>query len=138
MVYVFDYEKDQTYDLFVEDMKKYTATPIKGVHCRSGADARERFARSLKNMVRDFMQEWMNRSRCLYDRTYGWVGDGFREYMLDHGFREMYRETYGQSPYLDIWFYVNVLGLPSREDVPRTFCATPVEDAVERAKTNRS
>ena len=129
---------DSTYDLFVEDMNRYTATPLKGVHCRRNAGNRERFARAIKNMARDYREKWMEHSAGLYDAAYGWIGDGFREYMFDHGFREMYEEAYGQRPYLDAWFYVNALGLPSVEDTPRTFCSAPVKDAVERAKEMRS
>lgn len=51
---------DSTYDLFVEDMNRYTATPLKGVHCRRNARSRERFARALKNMARDYREKWVN------------------------------------------------------------------------------
>ena len=125
---------DFTYDLFVEDMEKYTATPIKGVHCRADADERERFARHLKNMVRDYRAEWSEISKGLYSNEYGWIGDRFAERLWHSNFSDMYKDVYGQRPHLDTWYYVHALGLPTIQDIPRTFCATPVEDAVARAK----
>lgn len=139
MAQVFNCGFDFTYDMFVEDANKYTATPIKGVHCRANADAREKFMRHLKNLVRDYKDDWMQEhDNHMYDRYDGWIGDGFASRVLMDGFfSDYYKDTYGQRPHLPVWFYITVLGLPADEDVARTFCARPVEDAVERAKAVR-
>ena len=128
---------DYTYDLFVEDMEKYTATPIRGVHCRRNAGDRERFARTMKNMVRDYKEEWAAHSDKVYDKMYGWIGDGFIFFFFFSCFSDLYKDTYNQRPHLDMWFYVTALGLPTGQDVFRTFCSSPVEDAIEAARRNR-
>ena len=138
MAVVIEPKADSTYDLFAEDMEKYTATPVRGVYCRRNADNRERFARTLKNMVRDYREEWLSRYGNLYDTVHGWIGDGFREHIMSPCFYDMYKDAYGQWPRLDAWYYLHALGLPTREDVPRTFCSSPAEDAAERAKMIRN
>ena len=128
---------DWTYDLFVEDASKYTATPIKGVHCRRNADERERFMRNLKNLVRDYTEKWYKTHENVHDWCDGYIGDGFARVLRDWDFSDYYKDTYGQRPHLDSWFYVTVLGLPTNQDIGRTFCANPVGDAIENAKRLR-
>ncbi len=130
---------DWTFDLFMEDAKLYSATPMKGVYCRKNASERERFMVWLKNAARDFAENWKKEhDGKLYDRYDGYIGDGFfaREF-FEMGFSDYYKDIYGQRPHLDRWFYVQALGLDHSEDIIRTFCAYPVEDAIEEAKMNR-
>ena len=129
---------DWTYDLFVEDSKAYKDTPIKGVYPSRDAVAREVFMRWLKSFARDFKNEWChNHAGRLYDRHDGYVGDAFADVLMDTFFSDLYKDAYCQRPHLPIWYYVTVLGLPMLEDMPRTFCAEPVEDAVMSAKLAR-
>ena len=128
---------DWSFDRFVEDAKMYKATPIKGVHCRAAASDRERFMTWFKNMARDFMQDWSMEHEHMYDRRAGYAGDAFERRLYRSGFSDYYKDTYGQRPHLAWWFYVQATGLPHSEDVIRTFCANPIEDAVKNAKFNR-
>ena len=141
MAYMVNMAQDWSYDMFVEDSKLYFAKPIKGVHCSSDADIREKFMTWLKNAARDFKAEWLEQhNNHLYDNYEGYIGDAFgREVLYGFGsiFSDYYKDAYGQRPHLDTWFYVKMLGLPHSEDVFRTFCARPVEDAVSYAKEVR-
>lgn len=129
---------DWTYDMFLADAKQYNATPVKGVHCRSNASDREQFMTWFKNCARDFKAQWMKKynGKMCADYSY-YIGDGFKEYMYDTCFSDFYKDTYGQRPHLDMWFYINAIGLPMSEDIARTFCASPIEHAVEDAQFNR-
>lgn len=128
---------DWTYDLFNADAGLYKATPIKGVHCRKDADYREQFMVWLKNEVRDFKAEWAKECPYQYDTYRGWIGDAFARELWGLGFSDYYKDAYGQRPHLATWFYVHAVGLPMSEDVARTFCARPVEDAIENARQVR-
>lgn len=129
---------DWTYDMFIEDSKKYNATPIKGVRCRRDASSRERFMTWFKNLARDFRAEWENEGRKLYDKTYGYIGDAFARELYEADFSDYYKDTYGQRPHLSWWFYLRAIAnMPMDEDITRTFCATPMEDAIATAKRNR-
>ena len=129
---------DWTFDLFMEDAKLYSATPMRGVYCRKSASEREVFMVWLKNAARDFAENWKKEhDGKLYDRYDGYIGDGFERELCKMGFSDYYKDTYGQRPHLGRWFYIQALKLPHREDVIRTFCAYPVEDAIEEAKMNR-
>lgn len=138
MATIINCANDWSYDLFVEDAKLYKAKPIKGVHCRSNASDREKFMTYLKDMVRDYKEKWLKEHKGLYDRYDGWIGDGFRDYLYNGLFSDYYKQVYNQRPHLPMWYYITVLGLPTGEDVIRTFCETPVEDAIERAKEVRN
>lgn len=127
---------DWTYDLFAEDCKAYTGTPIKGVR-RPNASDREQFIVWLKNAVRDFRAEWAQTCDHDYDNYRGWIGDAFARELDNMCFSDFYKDTYRQRPHLARWFYVHALGLPMNEDIARTFCAHPVEEAVESAKRVR-
>ena len=131
------YATDWTYDLFMEDASLYKATPRKGIHCRKNASYRECFMRWFKNRARDFETEWNAAHAYRYDRTDGWIGDTFAK-TLDDCFSDFYKDAYGQRPHLPAWFYVQAVGLPMSEDTARTFCASPVNDAIESAKQARS
>lgn len=137
MAVMIGYAVDWTYDFFVEDAGLYKATPIKGVHCGKDASDREQFMVWLKNSVRDFKAKWAETCPYQYDNYYGWIGDAFAGELWGMGFSDYYKDTYGQRPHLDTWFYVNALGLPMTGDVGRTFCATPIEDAIEMARRVR-
>ena len=128
---------DWTFDRFVEDSKKYSATPIKGVYSSSDADYRESFMRWFKNEARDFEADWMKTHKSLYDRYDGWIGDAFAERLSDMCFSDIYKDAYNQRPHLPSWYYIHAVGLPMEEDTSRMFCASPVEDAVENAKMMR-
>ena len=130
--------QDWTYDFFIEDSKLYKATPIKGVHCRKDASDREQFMVWLKNAARDFTAEWKQDHKGFYDRYDGWIGDAFAQTLCRGIFSDVYKDTYGQRPHLPIWFYVHLLGMPMQEDTARTFCASPVEDAMEEAEFRRT
>jgi len=135
---------DWTFDLFIEDVALYKATPIKGVHCRKNASDREEFMVWLKNTVRDFRIEFekeygnptINRNG-FYSNHSIYIGDFFERELHGYYFSDFYKDTYGQRPHLPMWFYIHALGLSMQEDVPRLFCANPIEDAIENAKTCR-
>ena len=131
---------DWTYDLFVDDSKLYKATARKGVYPRRDASYREYFMTMFKGYVRDFIKKWnAEHDGHWYDRYDGYIGDAFaREPMFSNGFfSDFYKDAYGQRPHLDIWFYIHLMGLPMSEDTARTFCAYPVEGAVDDAKSVR-
>lgn len=128
---------DWTYDLFMEDASLYSAKPIKGVHCASDASDRERFMTWFKNLARDFKAEWLERYGCEYSNHAGWMGDAFGYEACECLFSDYYKDTYGQRPHLDMWMYVKAVGFYTRKEGIATFCATPVEDAIERAKKVR-
>lgn len=128
---------DWTYDLFMEDAKKYNATPQKGVYCPSNADYRQYFMTSFKNYARDFRKEWEKTHDGNYDKYEGWIGDAFARSFDDWCFSDFYKEAYNQRPHLPRWFYVRAVGFYHSEDTARTFCASPVEDAMRTAKYNR-
>jgi len=129
---------DWTYDLFVEDAEQYKATPRKGVYCRHDASDREQFMTWFKNCARDFEQEWLKTHEHRYDRWDGYIGDAFARELRQMCFSDIYKETYNQRPHLESWYYVHLVGFPMSEDVARTFCASPVEEAVEEAKQMRN
>lgn len=136
MAIMFNCATDWTYDLFLEDCKEYTCTATKGVYRHTGSD-RGDFMVWLKNKVRDFKVEWSKTCEHDYDNYYGWIGDAFARKLDDMCFSDFYKDTYGQRPHLARWFYVHTLGLPMDEDIGRTFCAHPIEEAVESAKRVR-
>ena len=131
---------DWTYDMFIEDSKKYNATPIKGVHCSRNASAEECFMTWFKNCARDFRIKWESKGRRDYDDRYGYIGDAFAKDIIAYDcFSDYYKDTYGQRPHLPMWFYIRAIkNMPMREDIARTFCAWPVENAIEDAKRNRA
>lgn len=128
---------DWTFDKFFEDSKMYKATPIKGVHCSATATDREQFMVWFKNTARDFKGQWLKSHTGLWDRYDGYIGDAFARELDTMNFSDIYKETYGQRPHLADWYYVHVIGFPTDEDVIRTFCETPIEDAVDCARRIR-
>lgn len=134
------YATDWTFDFFKQDSELYKATPRKGVYPRSDTPYREYFMVTLKGYVRDFVEKWdQEHEGRKYDRYDGWIGDAFaRQPMFHDGFfSDFYKDAYGQRPHLSTWFYIHLLGLPMSEDTARTFCANPIDDAVENAKYTR-
>lgn len=129
--------QDWSFDLFKGDSELYKATPRKGVYPRSSASYREYFMVTLKGYVRDFIEEWNKKHEGRwYDRRDGYIGDAFaHQDMFRNGFfSDFYKDAYNQRPHLNIWFYINSLGLPMSEDTTRTLCARPIEDAVNNAQ----
>lgn len=126
---------DWTYDMFMEDAERFSAKPMRGVHCNSNASDREKFMTWLKDCARAFKAEWLSQHKSLYDSVDGWVGNAFANEMLDDIFSDFYKDTYGQRPHLSKWFYVYPIGLPHSEDTARLFCGT--NSAVEQAKIIR-
>ena len=90
-----------------------------------------------KNRARDYMEKWNLSHAGFYDSVDGWIGDRFAEDLDNMLFSDFYKDTYNQRPHLPRWFYVHALGLPMSEDLARTFCAYPVEEAIEEAKSYR-
>lgn len=134
------YATDWTFDFFKQDSELYKATTRKGVYPRSDASYREYFMVTLKGYVRDFVEKWdQEHEGRKYDHYDGWIGDAFaRQSMFHDGFfSDFYKDAYGQRPHLSTWFYIHLLGLPMSEDTARTFCANPIDDAVENAKYTR-
>lgn len=128
---------DWTYDLFIEDVNRYNATPRRGVYPRRNASEREKFMAWLKGCVRDFRSEWQASGRRDYNDTYGWIGDAFAGELRAMCFSDYYKEVYNQRPHLNRWYYIHAMGLPMSEDISRTFCADPVGSAVMVAKETR-
>lgn len=131
MAIVINCAQDWTYDLYLEDCKKY------GDDAKDSSDYNAYFIDYMKRSVERFLDKW-NRAHDgkLYARGYGYAGDEFADTMLE-GFSDFYKEAYGQRPHLPIWFYVHPLGLPMQEDTARGFCANPVEDAADEARWKR-
>ena len=128
---------DWTYDKFVADCKKYNATPIKGVHPSRNASDEEFFIVWLKNLARDFRADFRAKNNGKdYDGSH-YVGDYFKQELRDAYFSDYYKDTYGQRPHLDMWYYIYVLGLPTGSDIIHTFCSHPIENASENAKRVR-
>lgn len=134
MAMMFNCATDWTFDEFMQDSKLYKATPTKGVHCRRGASYNEEFMTWFKNLARDFKESWLQSHQFEYDDRDGWIGDAFAKILGDACFSDYYKDTYGQRPHLDKWFYIQAVKLPMSQDVARTFCARPVEDAIENAR----
>ena len=83
------------------------------------------------------MAYWMLKYGKLYSREAGYAGDAFAAELQDWPFSDLYKDAYGQRPHLNMWYYVHALGLPMSEDVARTFCASPIEDAQRNAAYSR-
>ncbi len=136
---------DWTFDLFCADCEQYKATPIKGVHVSRNASDREKFIVWLKNIVRDFRADFraendgkdiaLNHS---YSAGLVYVGDFFERELWESGFSDYYKDVYGQRPHLNSWYYIHVLGLPMEMDIAWTFCAHPIENAIENAQRERN
>lgn len=137
MAIMFNCATDWTFDLFMEDVALYKATPIKGVHCRKDASDRENFMVWLKNLVRDFRIEFEKENGNRNFDGYRWIGDYFKRELCESGFSDFYKDTYGQRPHLDCWYYVYALGLPSTGDDAHLFCASPIESAISSARLYR-
>lgn len=136
---------DWTFDLFMEDVELYKATPIKGVHCRKNASAREKFIVWFKNYARDFKADFQSKNggkiiaeNCSYTAGLVYVGDFFIKDIYENScFSDFYKDVYGQRPHLPMWYYIHAIGLSTCEDTFRTFCSHPIEDAIWIAKQTR-
>ena len=129
---------DWTYDMFVEDAKKYQAKPMRGIYCSSRASDREKFMTWFKGCARDFKEAWLKEhDGRMYDRYDGYIGDAFKRELPDMCFSDYYKDVYNQRPHLDRWYYIHLLDLPMSEDTARTFCAWPIKEAVNEAQRNR-
>lgn len=131
------FSKDWTFDMFQEDAELYRATPMKGVYPSRNASRREKFMTWFKNLARDFKAEWLKENDGRLYNGYEYIGDAFEQEIYNSCFSDFYKDTYNQRPHLPIWFYIQATELPHGEDTIRTFCAQPIRDAVENAKTNR-
>ena len=122
--------RDWTYDLYLEDIKAYGEGDAS-----YGDDYREYFAGYVKRAAEKFMKKWKEEhDGKLYD--HGYVGDAFAADLYEW-FSDFYKDAYSQRPHLPVWFYVHPLGLPMEEDVSRTFCAHPMEEAANNARATR-
>lgn len=121
---------DWTFDIYVEDVNKYGEENIDNI-----GNYNAYFIAHLKNSAKMFLIEWKEQhDGRLFDGIY--VGDAFAARISDW-FSDFYKDTYGQRPHLPMWYYIHLLGLPMQEDVSRTFCSSPIEDAIEMAKEVR-
>lgn len=124
--------RDFTFDLFTEDMKVF------GEYGRKDAPLREQFVRWLKREAKEFKENWVNKyNKNLFNMHEGYIGDAFKNHLYESEFSDFYKDAYGQRPHLDLWFYVHAVGFPTSEDFARTFCASPVQDAIENAEQTR-
>ena len=120
--------KDWTYDLYLEDSRKFGPES-------NGDEYNAYFMGYMKRAAARFLAKWKEQhDGKLYDR--GYVGDAFAE-SIREWFSDFYKDAYRQRPHLPMWFYVHPLGLPMQEDTARMFCAHPVEEAVRAAKEAR-
>lgn len=117
--------RDWTYDIFYDDLQ----SGKKG--------SANEFTEWLLKSAHKFEVNWKQYHRGSYDRTEGYIGDAFAETLQDF-FSDFYKDTYGQRPHLPRWYYVYPLGLPMAEDVMRTFCSTPIQDAYKSARIARN
>lgn len=124
---------DYTYDMFMEDAKLYKALPYKGVYPNTD-NYRAYFMRHFKTYAENFRKNWLAKyGKNIANHSY-WIGDAFAD-ELDGSFSDFYKEAYGQRPHLPAWFYLQALdNFPSSEDTLRTFCARPIEQAIENAR----
>ena len=131
--------QDFTFDLFMEDASLYNQTPFKGVYPNPNSSDRKKFMVWFKNLARDFRNEWKAEYGDVgYVTGVGFIGDAF-EYVLNEScFSDYYKDVYGQRPHLERWYYIQAIGMHHEEDVGRTFCSHPVEDAIKSARYVRS
>ena len=122
MAKMYNMAQDWTYDMYVQ-----------GIRVNDSEDEYNRyFSETMRHNAEEFLENWKREhDGKLYD--HGWVGDAYASTLSDW-FSDFYKEAYGQRPHLPIWYYVNPLGLPMREDTARTFCAEPIEEAMESAQ----
>jgi len=126
---------DWTYDLFIEDAARFVATPV-GVY-DNGRNPRRAFMRWFKTFAQNFAVQWAAEHEHQYDPYDGWIGDSFAEELRESLFSDLYKDAYGQRPHLPLWYYVQATGFPHSEDVGRTFCAKPVQEAAQAAQAYR-
>ena len=137
------YAQDWTYDLYLEDMRKYTALPIKGVRPKASASDREVFIRTLKMIARDFLTEWAkNWGGPHRHNGIDWPGGEFEWHLRELCFSDWYKDTYGQRPHLPAWYYIHPLGLNHGWDTVMAWDShgsldTPLEKRAELAKEAR-
>ena len=135
MAILIDCARDWTYDMFVEDARSYTNKAKNGD--TSATTDRECFMKAYQNAAMRFWVDWMaEHDGKRYDGE--WLGDAFaRKVIHSDWFSDYYKETYGQRPHLDDFYYVHVLDFPMGGDIAYTFCRNPIEDAVQNAKQTR-
>lgn len=137
MAIMFSGRVDWSFDMFMEDVNRYEGRR-RGIHCSSKASDREQFMTWLKTEANEFKAKWLkDHNGRLYDRYDGWAGDRFAMNLCKGFFSDFYKDVYCQRPHLPIWYYVHSVNLPMSEDTARTFCAYPIEEAVDEAKRNR-
>lgn len=123
---------DWTYDLFVEDVTAHKNNEI------IEDEFRQSFIEWMDSSVKKFIDKWNGSHKGYWDDYDGWIGDAYSEHLYDSIFSDYYKDAYNQRPHLPRWYYIHLFGLPMGEDVSRTFCATPVEDAVRESKWVRT
>lgn len=132
MAIVFNCAQDWTFDLFVADAAIYSADSAP-----SSDDYRGDFMVYLKRFVRKFEEDWTSAHDGKLYADHEYIGDAFGRELVDSCFSDCYKDAYGQRPHLPLWYYVHVLDLPQTEDAFRTFCADPIEDAMDLARGAR-
>lgn len=132
MAIMFNCAMDWTYDIFMEDSARFDAGE------KFEDSFRESFIKWLKDDAKAFEQNWKaQHDGHLYDRYDGYVGTAYAARLSDSWFSDYYKDAYGQRPHLPKWFYIQAVKLPHEEDTARTFCASPVENAIDKAKRCR-
>ena len=122
---------DWTFDEYVRDMKRYEIAD------RDLGPYEAYFVSMIKDYAQKFRLKWQWKNDGKLFAHGEYVGDAFQEELIEAGFSDFYKDTYGQRPHLPMWYYVAVLGLPQREDTVRTFCADPLGDACREAERER-
>ena len=129
MAIIYNCAQDWTYDQYVQDVETYDVSDSDNILYNAY------FVAMIKKSAKNFLNRWIaEHSGKLYDGT--WVGDEFAINFMNW-FSDFYKDTYGQRPHLPIWYYIHPLGLPMKEDSIRSFCARPIEDACNAARTCR-
>ena len=129
---------DWTFDIFFSDVEAYkNGTEFADNY--TDVEYRKEFIEYLADFINRRVDEWKSENDDrLYVNGKGYVGDYVIRKLNNSIFSDYYKEAYNQRPHLRTWYYVHVFGIPCGEDTARTFCASPIEDAVEYAENART
>lgn len=132
---------DWTLDLFIADMNKAKALPLrKGVHLSSKATSEEHFCTWLKTSAKFFLEDWLaEHDGRIYDRYDGYVGDAWL-YQISDCLSDWYKDTYNQRPHFYKEYFAKACNLPTNADIllfGSLGGSTPFENDLRSAKRNR-
>lgn len=124
---------DWTFDIFFSDVEAYK-NGRELTDNYTDVEFRYSFIKYLDEVINKVVNKWKSENNDhLYVNGKGWVGDEVKRVLADSLFSDFYKDTYGQRPHLPSWFYIHPFGVPCGDDTVRTFCATPIEDAIDSA-----